>query len=212
MNFTENYKFNLPQLLDAAFIVKYNENIVMIDSLLKEWKDIINVEIENITDNMIEDINQDIKDLENEIYQNKTANQMLEENVNELYKLVNNDNDYLMNHFEQRFITIESQTNILETDYINLSSNYDNTLVLVSDKSNVIDQLLIENTQFENELSTMNQEISDLETQSKLTDDKLDILKEKLRIFVNDNSNEILLTDTSFNEVLDKFLLIYREV
>ncbi|OQY06932.1 MAG: hypothetical protein B6I28_05910 [Fusobacteriia bacterium 4572_132] len=212
MKNTINYRFNLPELIDAAFIIKYNENIVMIDDLLKRWKDTINIEIENITGNMIEDINDEINIIEKNVYQNKTANEMLSQNVTQLYILVNNDDDYLFHYFEQRFTNIDTQIGSFEMNYETISNQYNSTLIQVNDVEDSMNELMIENQEFENDLNSINGTVNTLDTNISDITNLLEILRVKLRDFVNNNSNENLNANISFNDVLDKFLLIYREV
>jgi len=212
MKNTINYQFNLPELIDAAFIMKYNENIVMVDDLLKRWKNTIDIEIENITGNMIEDINDEINIIEKNIYQNKTANEMLTQNVVQLYTLVNNDDDYLFHYFEQRFTDINIQNVLLETNYEIVFNQYNSTLIQVNNVEDSMNELIIENQEFENDLNSISGTINTLDTNISDITNLLEILRVKLRDFVNNNSNENLNTNISFDDVLDKFLLIYREV
>ena len=212
MKNTINYQFNLPELIDAAFIMKYNENIVMVDDLLKRWKNTIDIEIENITGNMIEDINDEINIIEKNIYQNKTANEMLTQNVVQLYTLVNNDDDYLFHYFEQRFTDINIQNVLLETNYEIVFNQYNSTLIQVNNVEDSMNELIIENQEFENDLNSISGTINTLDTNISDITNLLEILRVKLRDFVNNNSNENLNANISFNDVLDKFLLIYREV
>lgn len=212
MLYTDNYNFNLPQLLDAAFIVKYNENIVEIDGLLKEWKDLIDVQISNVTEDMVKDINDDIDQLEYKINRNINSNDMLKTNINELYNIVNNENDFLMNYFELRFINIESDIETLNTNYNSITEEYNQRIIEISNTEDIVDDLILENETFQEDLNTIDSDITTLTQDNSINENKLEILRSKLIGFINENSDLNLPLNESFNNVLDHFFVIYREV